>query len=343
MQEDYLRFFSYHQPRRIRVIENILKNRRTVANLFWAQQYGIITFLGANRQLTRKHYDDTIKYLIDQKLITVDTDNQALLTEKGASIQLANEDSQYTPFFYDWFWVANTHLIMERLLLAVQVVSEYSYHQSQYIPLQISYSEMEAVKRWFRQNFHNDVVKKLFESLSQFGDAIASEDERLATDFFNMLVGHDMPGWTIEQASQHLKMSPENLILMRHDELLAIAAYALKVPGILQQLFLPILNKTPLSRSAQVSFNQYQQGYNAAQIAQYRHLKENTVREHFLEAAIMIPDQVDWDRLLPKEKRHQLSKVYQGSPSTWHYQENNDNQGFYDYRLYQIYQGGRHE
>ena len=36
-----LRLCSYHQPRRERVIENVLANRQTVATLFWAQHYEI--------------------------------------------------------------------------------------------------------------------------------------------------------------------------------------------------------------------------------------------------------------------------------------------------------------
>ena len=69
MNSYILRFFSYHQPRRIRVIENLLTNRLTVSNLFWGQQYGLLQWLGADRQLQRSEYDAVIKSAPFLKLV----------------------------------------------------------------------------------------------------------------------------------------------------------------------------------------------------------------------------------------------------------------------------------
>ncbi|MFQ6726027.1 hypothetical protein [Limosilactobacillus reuteri] len=81
-----LRFFSYHQPRRIRVIENTLRSRRTVATLFWARQYGILEWLGADRTLNRQEYDQLINQLVADKLLVIDDQSQAILTEEGAKV-----------------------------------------------------------------------------------------------------------------------------------------------------------------------------------------------------------------------------------------------------------------
>ncbi|WP_076461804.1 helix-turn-helix domain-containing protein [Limosilactobacillus caccae] len=344
MTESMLRFFSYQQPRRIRVVENVLKSRRTVANLFWAQQYGILPWLGANRRLSRADYDHAIASLVEQELLRVDEEKQALLTEKGVAVLENKRPQLYEPSFYAWFWLANTSRLMERLLLAVQVVSEYSYHQRKYVPLQLPYSEMQAVKQWFRQNYSPTVVKHFYDDLHRFSAAIASEDEKLAVDFVNMLVGHGTAGWTLEQAGQYLQMPLTEVGFLRHDEMLALAAYAAKLTGPLQQLLGPLLNTSPLTHSAQLSLGSYQRGFTIGQIAKQRRLKENTVREHLLEAAIMTPDQLKWEQLLPAQLRDQLSQQYKGAATGWHYQgPANDNQGFFEFRLYQIYQGGKHD
>lgn len=334
---ELLRFFSYHQPRRIRVIENTLRSRRTVATLFWAQQYGILKWLGAYRSLTRPDFDHLIKKLVSQKLLILDEQAQARLTEEGAALLKKEETSRYDPAFFDWYWLANTHRVMQRLLLAVQVASEYSYHQNKYAPLTIPYEEMLAVKKWFRNNYQHDFTNRLYLDLQRFGTAIASEDLRLAKDFFNLLIGHQKAGLTPNQAAVALNLSVEDISFLRHDEMLAISAYARNFPGPLQQLLTPILRTSPLNQSAEVTYNFYAQGQEIPTIAQERHLKESTIKEHLLEAAILMPDKMDWDRFLPTNKRAVLAKAYNGSPVTWQF--NDDISSFYEYRLYQIYQG----
>ncbi|MBD5090464.1 helix-turn-helix domain-containing protein [Limosilactobacillus agrestis] len=332
-----LRFFSYHQPRRIRVIENTLRSRRTVATLFWARQYGILEWLGADRTMNRQEYDQLINQLVADKLLTVDDQSQASLTEEGAKVLKNEEVSSYIPSFYDWYWLANTQRVMQRLFLAIQVVSEFAHHQRKYVPLAIPYSEMVAVKQWFRQNYHHHLIKSLYTDLHRFGTALASEDPRMTTDLFNVLIGYQQSGWTINQAAQNLKIKNDDIQYLRHDEMLAVSAYARNFRGPLQQLLLPLINESPLNRSAQVTFDLYTQGVSIGLIAQERRLKENTIKEHLLEAAILIPDKLDWDTLLPESKRDKLSQCYKGEPTTWQFDE--QIASFYEYRLYQIFQG----
>ena len=98
-----------------------------------------------------------------------------------------------------------------------------------------------------------------------------------------------------------------------------------------------MINESPLNRSAQVTFDLYIQGKPIKLIAQERRLKENTIKEHLLEAAILIPDKLDWDILLPGSKRDELSQFYKGEPTAWKFDE--QIASFYEYRLYQIFQG----
>ena len=80
MNDFLLSFFDEHQPRRIRVIENTLKNRRTVSTLFWAKQYGILKWTGAERSLERKQVENSIAELVKANLIQRNPDGQVLLT-----------------------------------------------------------------------------------------------------------------------------------------------------------------------------------------------------------------------------------------------------------------------
>ena len=83
-----LRFFSYHQPRRIRVIENTLRSRRTVATLFWARQYGILEWLGADRTMNRQEYDQLINQLVANKLLTIDAGSRMTFAAAPARVEI---------------------------------------------------------------------------------------------------------------------------------------------------------------------------------------------------------------------------------------------------------------
>lgn len=340
-----LRFFSYHQPRRIRVIENLLTSRRTVANLFWGQQYGLLPWLGADRQLQRTEYDAIINDLVDQHLLVVDDHQQARLTTTGVQHQEEERDRQYRPHFLDWYWLTNTNQLGQRLLLGMQVVSEFAYHNARYAPVTVGYGHLLAVKQWFQRADRRQLVTATYQDLGQLTTGLVSADPRLATVLVDGLVGHGLPAWTNAQLARHLGLTTADMLTLNHDLLLGVAAYCRHVPGPLHDLLAPLLNSGPLSRSAARTLEFYRRGTNPEQIAAQRRLKLSTVREHLLEVAILCPDQLEWDRLLPVAKRENLAKQYPAADvNSWHFQSSTPDDGaaFFDYRLYQIQQGRKH-
>lgn len=89
----------------------------------------------------------------------------------------------------------------------------------------------------------------------------------------------------------------------------------------------------------------YRQGAALEQIAARRRLKLSTVREHLLEVAILCPEQLDWNQLLPPAKRAALAKQYPDPDVTsWHFNSDEQDAGkaFFDYRLFQILRGREH-
>lgn len=343
MNSYILRFFSYHQPRRIRVIESLLTNRLTVSNLFWGQQYGLLPWLGAARQLQRTEYDAVIKALADEQLITIDDEQQARLTVKG--VQLQEAEQPYQPHFLDWYWLTNTNQFGQRLLLGMQVVSEHAYHNAKYAPVTVGYGHMLAVKRWFRQVNHRQLAAVVYRDLDQLTTGLASVDQRLAVFLVDGLVGHDLPAWTNNQLAERLRLSQADMLALNHDLLLGVAAYCQHVPGPLQDLLGPLLNAGPLSKSTAVTLELYRQGAALEQIAARRRLKLSTVREHLLEVAILCPEQLDWNQLLPPAKRAALAKQYPDPDVTsWHFNSDEQDAGkaFFDYRLFQILRGREH-
>lgn len=339
MNTYFLQLLDYHQPRRIRVVENVLKNRRTVANLFWAKQYGILHWLGALRELTRTDYDGALKELAATGLIIIDG-QYAQLTAKGVAFQEEYRRQDYQPHFFDWYWVANTRRLEEQLMIGVQVASEFAYHNHRYAPLAVSYGQLAIAKQWFRREHSPRLAERVYKDLHRLARSLASDDQRLAVALAYTLIGHQLDSWTLPQLAGELHLSLPAARVLIHDLFLAVGAYCRQVPGPLQDLLKPLLMPGPLSASAQITLQMVKQSVAFDEIARCRHLKENTVREHILEAAIVVPDQVDFKRLLTPEKCRQLAAKYPGTDTlSWKFNaaQTNSNREFFEYRLYQLY------
>lgn len=148
---DYLlMLLSAKQLRRIRVVENILHNRRTVTTLFWGMRYQILPWLGSDRQLQRNTFDAAINQLVATRLAQIDQ-SQILLTDAGSQAKAKFEQQHYQPEFQRFYLLADLDKVEQRLLLAGQVLSEYSYHNKNYAPLSFDEDDLQTVKQWFHQ------------------------------------------------------------------------------------------------------------------------------------------------------------------------------------------------
>lgn len=341
MNDFLLGFFDEHQPRRVRVIENTLKNRRTVSTLFWAKQYGLLRWTGADRALSRQQFEHSIKELVDAHLIQLASDGRALLTTAGVLRQEELLTENYQPCFFDWYWLANTRRVEQRLLLGIQVVSELAYHNRYYAPVVNEYYEQQLVKRWLL-NWRGNIIADLWKELELFGNSLESADKRLANYFFYSLVGHHINGNSPVQLSAQLALPGGQMLVIKQDALLAVAAFANSYHGALNSLLADLISTNPLSHSASQTLMLFQQGFTIRQIAQKRKLKANTIREHLLEAAIVDPDSIDWEELLPADVRTELAIHYQGKAIDWQFDPEIVPGGpaaFYYFRLYQLYRG----
>ena len=173
------------------------------------------------------------------------------------------------------------------------------------------------------------------------GTAFEGEDEQLVTAFFAGLVGHDGSGQTIAQVSQELGLNIGETMVINHDALLGISAFAKNTTGPVARLLQPLLASSPLSTSCWQTINMLRQGQGLAAIAQRRHLKLGTIREHVLTAAILAPQVYQWERLLPSPDKDYLKHKYEGPVASWQFTSwgHDENRDFFCFRLYQILQG----
>ena len=335
-------FGSDRQFRRVKAVKNTLRGRRTVSNLYWALQYGMLDFVDA---LHGEQFGDdqkTLTALKSQGLVDADDAFQIQLTPKGIT-QQQQYLNQLMPLKY--LAIASKYDVakfMQRFSFAVQIVSEYSYGNSKYYPQRIDYFEDQLLKRWFVQNKENDLPNHFHKELNDFlGDL---GDDHLADTFTESLIGHHFSGLTADQiASQH--QVPATIIEFQWLQLYGkLLTNLLSLPkNNVFSMLTADLEKPIVSNSARETFDMFlrQGDGNLGLISKRRKIKLTTVYEHLLEAAIMAPVKgFPYQALISSDLMGQLRAHQPENVGDWNFQDASHaipNLEFFQFRLFQIY------
>lgn len=332
----YLLEMLGRSPRRLKVIQNTLASRQSQATLFWAFNYGILNWLGANRHISENQLADDINTLVSDGLV-IKNDTEVSLTKKGIRKQEEVLSKYYQPLFSNWTWLTNPEKFAPRFLLAIQAVSQLAHNSNRYQPLSLSNSEMWRVHNWLKNSSPN-LIKTTYQEIISIAQYLSKSDDRLAVLFANELLGWHTPGWTFNEAKSLLKVTKLEVVLMDRDVWLGVAAYLNQKHGALFNLMRDLMAQSPLSDSCLRTLQMFAQGNDLSQIAQVRHLKISTIREHILEAAIITPRYVEWNRLFNTGDLKQLAVLYSGNPLIWNFKRmtKNKENDFFKFRLFQI-------
>jgi uncharacterized protein YpbB len=326
---------SNTQARRIRVIENILTNHRTVATLFWGMRYQILPYLDFDHGLQRPLYEQQLRQMQSNGLVTIEN-QQILLTSNGQAVKEKYIASHYQPQFVDKWLQFQTDNIQILMLLAVQVVSEYSYQNTHYAPLVDNEQAKRTIKRWFHAQQKSVMVEQFSQEIAQFLETL-SENE--ANFLAYQLVGHQSSGLAENQITTLVGQSNDDIQIMQKDLWSGFAAFEIDLQGIISQLLKPYQANLPVSQSAQQSFELFDRGRTLSQIAHQRRLKLSTVREHLLEVAIFTKNQFPYHKLLSQQQIVQYNQLYKGNIDTWQFHPidgEDASEQFFLYRMFQI-------
>lgn len=340
---NYLLTLFDRQPRRYRVIEGILRGRRTVSILFWGQQYGILHWLRASPQLSRHAFDSHLMLLANHGLLILDQDQlTAQLSQEGAQAVHQFKKKYYWPSYDRWAWTVESSALVARFLLGVQAVSELSHHCNRYVPIMTSPRELNAVRSWLRQPLGR-LRDGVYDELLGWSQQLSHSDSRLANLLVHQLPGFGQSGWTDADAVKYLQLTSMELPVMKRDLWAALGHWILIGDGPLVNLCRPLVQTSPLNPTTMQTLRLFKSGYSIDGIARRRHLKMSTIREHLLQAAILMPGCVDLARLLSPDRLQKLQRNYNGPAISWHFDplgEQDEGQAFFEFRAYQILKSG---
>ncbi|UQS85422.1 helix-turn-helix domain-containing protein [Apilactobacillus apisilvae] len=325
---------SISQPRRTKLIDNLLMGKKTVSTLFWGNQYGLLKYSGIFKGINIDS-EKTVNSLIHDGYVKNYDKYQFLLTKKGNAKKDSIIESFYFPkelssqYYYDVF------TFQERFLLLIQVISEYSYQNVNYYPLQTNFENTNLIKSFFHDFKQQHIVEFIYKLITQF---LQSVDEDKANLFANLLIGHDNYGLTDDQLKSHYQISLVETYFIKYDLwILLIKFISIRKDG-LSKFLLKNIVKSRISNSANNTLKYFNEDYSLSYISNQNNIKISTVKEHLLENAIILSkEQFPYTKLLSNEDIKLLNFTYHGIlVDDWQFIKVKGKIDFFAFRLYQI-------
>ncbi len=331
-----LLLLSSTQPRRIKLIQNLLNGKRTVSTLFWAMRYGILQYSAILKTYDLNSINGAIKKLIVDGLAEQVDEFQYQLTTKGQIKKDSVKESFYilqnTSYQYDY----DVNEFKARILLAIQSVSEYSYQNKNYYPVKTDMKSSMIVKRWFIQN-KVEIVSRLEDYLTKY---LSQVDEKKANIIAQQMIGHDVYGMTNGQLADSMGVSNVEAFFMEYDGWVDFINYIINDDD---QLLLPLINDVrtlKMNHHAIQTYNQFVSGNTLDQIANNLSVKLSTVREHLLEMAIWLPEsKFPYAKIVSAEDEKTLRQAFDNQPiDDWQFRQISESTdiNFFEFRIYQI-------
>ena len=331
-----LLLLSSTQPRRIKLIQNLLNGKRTVSTLFWAMRYGILQYSAILKTYDLNSINGAIKKLIVDGLAEQVDEFQYQLTTKGQIKKDSVKESFYilqnTSYQYDY----DVNEFKARILLAIQSVSEYSYQNKNYYPVKTDMKSAMIVKRWF---IHNkvEIVSRLEDYLTKY---LSQVDEKKANIIAQQMIGHDVYGMTNGQLADSMGVSNVEAFFMEYDGWADFINYIINDDD---QLLLPLINDVrtlKMNHHAIQTYNQFVSGNTLDQIANNLSVKLSTVKEHLLEMAIWFPEsKFPYAKIVSAEDEKTLRQAFDNQPiDDWQFRQISESTdiNFFEFRIYQI-------
>ncbi|MBS0950512.1 helix-turn-helix domain-containing protein [Weissella minor] len=340
--EFLLTLFSKQQPRRSHVIYALLKQQTTGSTEYWGLRYHLLDWIGLLPQLYKQDYENMLQDLMSERCLRQSEKGLYILTDKGELVAKCYAEEHYLLQLPLERYTYQTAPFMQLFLLANQVVSEWSYQNRHYYPMQIGLRQQQLIKQWFKRQDRESLLDAWKSDLTGFLESLSDKQaDRLAASF----VGHTHAGLNFDQLNFPKTWGDFDFYLWQLDKYTELIQYMethFSKDNPMVQLYAFVGKKPRLSDSVQASFMAAKQGASFQDIAQQRHLKLGTVQEHLLTAAIWLPlSAFPYERYLTDDvKKHLTEHLPDQDIDNWRFKmvrESSDIQEFFNFRLYQIW------
>ncbi|USS91053.1 helix-turn-helix domain-containing protein [Fructilactobacillus carniphilus] len=342
-QELPLLLLDGKQWRRPRSLASLAKGKRTVATLYWGLRHQQLGDLGIARYLDIAQLD--FKSLHKRHLCELRNERYRL-TEQGQTQQ----QHLQMQLVFDWqacFQTVDLVRLKQRLLLLVQVISEFQHQQLHYFVVRTSLREQRWIKSYFRQLRKSQRDRLVGPELTAYLETLPDQTAQVLVQ---ELVGYQNNGLTRDQIAVALQRSPLAVAFVELSALGKLVGWCQQHP---QSVLAPLcqgLSRSLISKNAVRTLHLYQATGSLDTVAHTQRIRLSTVQEHLSEVAIYLPlTQFPYEDFVSKDQLNQLISRSGTDVDAWQFQTRPDeNLTFFQFRLIQIWltkeqQGGHHD
>lgn len=280
-----------HTNRSSSAIYRLLKGFKAIQTLQDAKLFQVQQFYGVYPNLTQKHYDEKIKQLVKQKLLTVDEKSpkqMIRLTDRGDVKLQEYRHLLHFKLLNGMAYYKIDKLFQQRLLLLIQTLLNARMNHFNFIPIIDSRSITEWVRTFYYQtkDNHDNIHLRLYEELIEL---LGFLPDQWAGIFVDRITSYQTYGLNTFQLANKYQLATEDIPIIEK----AIIHYMLTAINRDKQSF-PILisfmkqqeEHMPLTLSAKKTHLLLKQGYSLEEIARLRRLRKSTIEDHIIEIAL---------------------------------------------------------
>lgn len=336
-KEELLGYFDSEQPKRPSVLRQLLKGKTTSSSLYWGLVYGWLDVIKMDPDLVNEQFKQDIADLVQAGYLAANDDHTVYLTEQGRKYyqewRHVHWPLQRTKLFADY----NIERWRVILRLLVQVCSEFSYANKNYIVVTNDIYAQNQVRRWFSGQSNKQQAVRQFTQLLRV--CLANCNPQEADVFANTLIGHQVNGLTNAQISQAENIDEDDITNI----VINITNRCLQEwqGSVVQPLITAVSAGGAVPIAAQRTYQEFMQGVPLAKIRQIYHLRQSTVEEHMLDNAIVLDDfpYCHWVSSELYEQLKELAFTGETTIANWRFREAQQlmpELDFITFRLFQI-------
>ncbi|OTN90476.1 hypothetical protein A5819_002976 [Enterococcus sp. 7E2_DIV0204] len=326
-----LALFQHGYKVRTSTLYHLLKGKRTSSVLLYGFLYENLRFFQLFPELSEKQFDILLDNLVKQELLSKTSDSEVQITAKGLQ-SLTHEKDHYS--WIDNYRFGKTDEMIWRLLqFTVQVVSQLSYNNKNYLPLEQSPLYQKQIKTYIKSLPKARLIETVKKEWSQIFSVLPEEE----ADFF----AQQFSGYqTIGKASFQLMNEQEtvfNRLLIKKEKLHHLIDTILLMPDVsfLKKLILPLVKQNE-NKSMNETARYLSTQFSIDALAVQRKVKLSTIKDHLMELALT--KDFPFERFI-SQPTYACLRDYSKPYQDWTYRvvkQENPEVDYFEFRLYQI-------
>lgn len=329
MKFDYiLSLFQHGYKVKTSTLYHLLRGKRTTSVLIYGFLYDNLVAFGLFPLLSKTTYEECIQQLCVNNLLKRYSEVEVQITSNGI------ERNRQTKHFLEInnYLFGKAELACWRLLqFSVQVISNMSYHQINYIPLETSPYYQEKIKMWLKLMPKKELIRQ---NKMEWTEIFSELTDKEANFFAQQFSGYQLIGKAVFQlVEDDMNELTYFLWLKNRRQHLLSKIISLPNSALLKRLILPVLKENG-NQSMYTTIDYLKNNCTIEEIVTKRKMKRGTIQDHLIEYALT--NEFSFELLL--SHHHFPENYHLIDCRIWNFQTIKKSMPQLDYFLFRLYQ-----